>query len=163
MGWDALSALTLTPDQKEQRRLAAGQDLLDGKRQTDVADEYGVTRTTAHRWAKTVEDEGLEGLKSTRTNAGRRPELDDKDKQRLAELLQQGAHAHGWETDLWTRKRVAELIQRELGVNHSPRHCSRILHEIGFRPVKPKRVAQEKDEAEKQRWLREEAEELKKT
>jgi transposase len=58
---------------------------------------------------------------------------------------------------------VAQLIDRAFDVDYSPRHCSRILHEIGFRPVKPKRVANEKDEAEKQRWLAEEAEELKKT
>jgi transposase len=160
MGWDALSALTLTPDQKEQRRLAAGQDLLDGKRQADIAEDYGAT---AHRWAHTVETEGLDGLKSTRTNAGRPPKLDAENKQRLAELLQQGAQAHGWDTDLWTRKRVAQLIDRAFDVDYSPRHCSRILHEIGFRPVKPKRPANEKDEAEKQRWLAEEAEELKKT
>jgi len=153
----------LTPDQKEQRRLAAGQDLLDGKRQADIAEDYGATRTTAHRWAHTVETEGLDGLKSTRTNAGRPPKLDAENKQRLAELLQQGAQAHGWDTDLWTRKRVAQLIDRTFDVDYSPRHCSRILHEIGFRPVKPKRVANEKDEAEKQRWLAEEAEELKRT
>lgn len=163
MGWDALHALTLTPEQKEQRRLAAGQDLLDGMRQTDVAQKYDVAKSTAHRWAKTVEEEGLDGLRSTRSNAGRPPALDEADKQRLAELLEEGPKAHGWETDLWTRRRVAQLIDDEFDVEYSPRHCSRILHEIGYRPVKPKREAREKDQAEKQRWLAEEAEELKKT
>lgn len=163
MGWDALSALTLTPEQLEQRRLAAGRDLQAGMSQAEVADEYEVSESTAHRWAKTVEQEGLEGLKSTRHEAGRPAALTDEDKQRLAELLQEGAQAHGWETDLWTRQRVAEVIEREFGVDYTPRHCSRILHEIGFRPVKPKREANEKDQAEKQRWLAEEAEDLKKT
>jgi transposase len=58
---------------------------------------------------------------------------------------------------------VATLIQREFGVRYHPRHCSRLLHDLGLRPVKPKRVAKQKDEQEKQRWLAEEAEALKKT
>lgn len=165
MGWDALSALTLTRDQLEQRRLAAAEDLQDGMNPTNVAEKYDVSKTAAYDWAATLEEDGLDGLKSTTDdgNQGPDPSLDADDKQRLAELLQQGAQAHGWETDLWTRQRVAEVIQREFGVDYSPRHCSRLLHEIGFRPVKPKREAHEKDQAEKQRWLAEEAEELKKT
>lgn len=163
MGWDALSAVTLTPEQKEQRRLAAAQDLLDGMSQPKVAKKHDVSEVSVYRWATTLEEEGLEGLKSTRHNVGARPRLSTEDKTHLVDLLKQGAQAHGWETDLWTRKRVAKLIQREFGVEYTPRHCSRILHELGFRPVKAKRVAKEKDEAEKQRWLAEEGEELKKT
>ena len=165
MGWDPLSALTLTRDQLEQRRLAAADDLDHGMTQSDVAEKYGVTEAAVSTWATTLETEGREGLKSTNNdgNQGPDPKLSREDKQRLAELLKQGAQAHGWATDLWTRKRVAELIETKFGVDYHPRHCSTILHEIGFRPVQPKRVANEKDEAEKQRWLAKEAEALKKT
>jgi transposase len=47
-------------------------------------------------------------------------------------------------------------------VDYTPRHGQRLLHELGFRPVKPKREAKENNEAEKQRWLAEEAEDLEK-
>lgn len=165
MGWDALSALTLTREQLEQRRLAAAEDLLDGMSQPKVAEKYDVSETSVYRWATTLEEEGLEGLKSTNENGnqGPAPQLGPEEREQLVNLLTEGAQAHGWDTDLWTRKRVATLIQREFDVTYHPRHCSRILHEIGFRPVKPKREANEKDESEKQRWLAEEAEELKKT
>lgn len=165
MGWDALNELDLTRQQLEQRRLAAAQDLQDGMEQARVAEKYGVTPGAVSQWAKTLREEGLDGLKSTNDQGhqGPKPRLSDTDKDRLVDLLLDGATAHGWDTDLWSRKRVAELIQREFGVTYTPRHCSRVLHELGFRPVKAKRVAKEKDEAEKQRWLAEEGETLKKT
>ncbi|MFB6222162.1 MAG: winged helix-turn-helix domain-containing protein [Haloarcula sp.] len=83
-------------------------------------------------------EEGIEGLKSTtdRGNQGPNSELDKQDRKQLIELLEEGAQAHGWETDLWTSKRVAALIERELDIDFTPRHCSRILHELGYRPVK---------------------------
>lgn len=166
MGWDAHPWLALDRDQQEARRLAAADDLEDGElSQAEIAEKYGVTEGAVSQWAKTLKEEGREGLRSTTPdgNQGPDPKLGEADKQRLAELLEEGPQAHGWETDLWTRRRVAQLIEDAFGVTYHPRHCSRILHDIGYRPVKPKREAREKDPAEKQRWLREEAEELKKT
>lgn len=165
MGWDALSVGTLTREQMEQRRLAAAQDLLDGASQPKVAEKYNVSEVAVYKWATTLENEGLEGLKRTNNQGNQDPDprLTEEEKEDLVPLLEQGAQAHGWETDLWTRKRVAQLIKREFGVSYHPRHCSTILHDLGFRPVKSKCVAKEKDEAEKQRWLRVEAEEVEKT
>jgi transposase len=88
---------------------------------------------------------------------------DTSDREQLVELLEEGAQTHGWETDLWTAPRVAALIEREFGSDFTRRHCSRILRELGYRPVKPRESAAEKDPEEKQRWLDEEAEQLKKS
>lgn len=160
------SAVTLTREQKEQRRLAAAKELLDGeKSQAQIARDHGVTRAAVAQWNATLEEDGIEGLKSTNDegNQGPDPQLDEQDREQLVELLEEGAHAHGWETDLWTTKRVAALIERAFDINHTPRHCSRILRERGYRPVKPKQEAAEKDPEEKRRWLNQEAEELKKS
>src|SRR5699024_8931316 len=48
---------------------------------------------------------------------------------------------------------VAALVKQEFGINFTRRHCSRILRELGYRPVKPRETAAEKDPEEKQRWL----------
>jgi transposase len=77
-------------------------------------------------------------------------------------LLEEGAQAHGWETDLWTSKRVSALIEKEFDIDYTPRHCSRRIRELGYRPVKPGEGAAEKDPEEKKRWLNEEGEQLKK-
>jgi transposase len=159
-------AVTLTRDQKEQRRLAAAQELLEGeKTQTQIAEDHGVTPGAVSQWKSTLEEEGIEGLKSTTDEGNQGPDsaLDEQDREQLVELLEDGAQAHGWETDLWTSKRVATLIEQEFDIDYTPRHCSRILRELGYRPVKPREGAAEKDPEEKRRWLNEEAEQLKKS
>jgi len=159
-------AVTLTREQKEQRRLAAAQELLEGeKSQAQIAEDHGVTPSAVSKWKTTLEEDGMEGLKSTtgEGNQGPDSQLDDQDREQLIELLEEGAQAHGWETDLWTSKRVAALIEREFDIDYTPRHCSRILRELGYRPVKPRAGAAEKNPGEKERWLNEEADQLKKS
>jgi transposase len=159
-------AVSLTREQKEQRRLAAAQELLEtDKTQTQIAEDHGVTPAAVSNWKSTLEEEGIEGLKSTNDEGNQGPdsELDDQDREQLVELLEEGAQAHGWETDLWTSKRVAALIEDEFDIDYTSRHCSRILRELGYRPVKPREGAAEKDPEEKKQWLNEEAEQLKKS
>jgi len=159
-------AVTLTREQKEQRRLAAAEELLEGeKTQVQIAEDHGVTQGAVSQWQSTLEEEGIEGLKSTNNEGNQGPdsELDDQDREQLVELLEEGAQTHGWETDLWTSKRVAALIADEFDIEYTPRHCSRILRELGYRPVKPREGAAEKDPQEKERWLNEEADQLKKS
>ena len=158
--------VTLTREQKEQRRFAAAEELLEGeKSQAQIAEDHGVSRAAVTQWKQTLEEDGIEGLESTTDegNQGPDPQLDEQDREQLVELLEKGAQAHGWETDLWTSKRVATLIEREFDIEYTPRHCSRILRELGYRPVNPKQEAAEKDPEEKRRWLTEEGEELKKS
>jgi len=166
MGEKLSPAVTLTREQKEQRRLAAAEELLDGeKSQAQIARDHGVTRAAVTQWKSTLQEDGIDGLKSTTDEGNQGPDsdLDEQDREQLVELLEEGAQAQGWETDLWTAKRVAALIEREFEIDYTPRHCSRILRELGYRPVKPKQEAAEKDPEEKRRWLNEEAEDLKKS
>ena len=159
-------AVTLTREQKEQRRLAAAQDLQEGEMsQVEIAEKHGVSPSAVSKWKSTLENEGIEGLRSTNDEGNQGPDsqLDDRDREQLVELLEEGAQAHSWETDLWTSKRVAALVEDKFGIDYTPRHCSRILCELGYRPVKPKKGAAEKDPEEKERWLNEEAEQLKKS
>jgi transposase len=159
-------AVTLTREQKEQRRLAAARDLQEGElTQAKIAEKHGVTPSAVSKWKSTLEEEGIDGLKSTNDEGNQGPDsqLDEQDREQLVELLEKGAQAHGWETDLWTSNRVSVLIEEEFAIDYTPRHCSRILRELGYRPVKPREGAAEKDPEEKERWLNEEAEQLKKS
>ena len=139
-------AVTLTREQKEQRRLAAAQDLQEGEMsQVEIAEKHGVSPSAVSKWKSTLENEGIEGLKSTNDEGNQGPDsqLDDQDREQLVELLEEGAQAHGWETDLWTSKRVAALVEDKFGIDYTPRHCSRILCELGYRPVKPGKGAEQ--------------------
>ena len=147
-------AITLTREQKEQRRLAAARDFQKGElTQAEIAEKHGVTPSAVSKWKSTLEKEGIEGLKSTNDEGNQGPDsqLNDQDQKQLVELLEDGAQAHGWETDLWASKRVAALIENEFGIGYTPRHCSRILRELGYCSVKPREGAAEKNSEEKER------------
>jgi transposase len=70
----------------------------------------------------------------------------------LPGLLNRGAEAFGFRGEVWTTKRVAEVIKREFGVSYHPAHCSRILRAIKHSVQKPIQRASQRDEAAIQRW-----------
>ncbi len=143
----------MTREQVERRRLAAARDLRAGMTQAAVARKYGVSETSASRWAKALRDGGLGALRARKAQ-GPEPRLSERDRDWLRVLLIEGAASHGWSTDLWTTKRVATLIEREFGVAYHFNHVGRLLLQLGFTWRKPRRVAREKDVARKDEWLR---------
>jgi len=60
--------------------------------------------------------------------------------------------AHGFRTDLWTARRVADLIRRRFGVEYHPGYLREWLAKRGYRPQKPARPAKERDQAAIDRW-----------
>jgi transposase len=64
----------------------------------------------------------------------------------LEKVLEREARASGFETDGWTRKRVAQVIEQRYGVRHHPSHVSRILAKIGFSRQKMQGKHYRKDE-----------------
>ena len=82
--------------------------------------------------------------------------------QRLREILLAGPLAAGFSNDLWTCRRVAEVVRREFRISYHPDHLGRILHDLGFSPQKPQRRARERDEAAIERWRREDWPRIKK-
>jgi transposase len=143
---DALSAL-------EQRRRSAAELLRKGWTQAEVARHLGVSEMSVSRWAKTLKEEGLRGLHSA-GRTGRLPRLGQKDRRRLRRILLDGAEAHGYAVGLWTLPRVAEVIERECGVEYHPGHVWRILKDLGWSCQRPRGKALERDEEAIRRWKR---------
>lgn len=71
--------------------------------------------------------------------------------------------AHGYRTDLWTTRRIAELIERRFGVHYHRDHVGRFLAQCGWSYQKPERRARERDEAAIERWKRTRWPQVKKT
>src|SRR5262249_55861443 len=63
---DTAEICTLTRDEMESRRLLAAQDLQTGLSQSQVARKFGVSRTTASRWNRSLSGKGVEALKKRR-------------------------------------------------------------------------------------------------
>src|SRR3989338_8453793 len=134
---------TGTAEELERRRLRAVSLLESGRGPTEVGKTVGATRRTVQRWARRAESLGKKGLKA-KPHPGRRCRITPKQKERLSRMLLKGPKAHGFSTDLWTRKRVAQVIHKRLAVRYHPGHVSRLLHLLGWTPQKPERRAYER-------------------
>lgn len=71
------------------------------------------------------------------------------------EGLREGAEAHGFRGDRWTRKRVAGLIARKLGIRYHPGHVSKLLQSWKWRSQKPEQRARQRDEAALEQGVKE--------
>ena len=122
----------LSRDEMESRRLLAAQDLQTGLSQSQVARKFGVSRTTASRWSRTLSGNGVESLRKRRA-PGRPSRLTADQLKNLTETYQAGPRAAGFERDRWTTARFAEAIFLQFGVRYDPDHAGRIMHRLGLR------------------------------
>lgn len=146
----------------EGRRLRAWELKQQGWRQQDIAAALGVSAGAVSQWLKRARQGGPEALRH-RPPPGPRPRLSDRQKRELLGILARGAEAWQFRGDVWTTKRVAEVIRAEFGVRYHPAHVSRLLRECGWSVQKPIRRASQRDEAAIQAWLEERWPALKKT
>ena len=88
-----------------------------------------------------------------RPPSGRPRRLSNEDLAHLAQLLSQGATAHGWLNDHWTTPRVRDVIRRELGVEFSRSHTWVILKEyLRWTSQQPTTRYRERDETKIKLW-----------
>jgi len=120
---------------------------------TDVARRLGCSHSSVILWRDAVRRRGSAALQA-KPAAGRPPKLSKRQRGRLPQLLLQGASAWGFETDLWTTRRIATVIQREFRVRLHRAHVGRLLTALGWSCQKPERRALERDEAAIARWKR---------
>ena len=120
-----------SPQRLEDRRRQALHLLKKQTNLSDVARQVGVHRSTVLRWAEAFRNNGWRGLRS-RPNSGRPSLLDPLQKQRLTKVLIQGPLAWGYSTDLWTLKRIAQVIRKKFRVPYHPSHVWRLLQGLGW-------------------------------
>jgi transposase len=148
-------------DALEKRRMHAAQLLKQGVHEAEVARRVGVHRQSVNRWAGQLAGSGVSGLKKT-GRAGRKPRLSEADLEKIRQALELGPEALGYETDLWTAGRVADLIERECGVKYHPGHVWKVLKNLGWSCQRPTGRALERNEDAIRRWERKRWPELKK-
>ena len=142
-----------SPKELERRRERALELLQEGLSPVDVARRLGVDRRSVRRWKSAYRDGGRQALKA-KPVPGRPPKLTSEDRDRLETLLLEGAQAAGYPSDLWTCRRVAEVVSRHFGVAYHIGHVGRLLHAMGWSPQKPQRRAVERQEERVQTWIK---------
>jgi transposase len=91
-------------------------------------------------------------------------QLNEAQLHELEFLLGQGAKAHGWANELWTSKRVANLIQKFFDVQYHEGHVRKIVSKLlHWSSQKPECRARERNETEIERWKQEEFPRIKKS
>ncbi len=134
----------------EFRRRRAVELRQEGEKESTVAHMLGVSRQSVYSWYKIYQSGG--SLK-TAPRSGRPPRLSDDQLSTLGELLMPGATAHGWQNDLWTAKRVAEVIRKRFSIEFSIENVRRILkNRLGWTVQRPVQQEKKRDEAKIQNW-----------
>lgn len=123
---------SLTREDMETRRLAAANDLLTGVTQSQVARRYGVSRTTASRWHRSIVHKGFEGMRRRRAT-GRPSRLTADQVDAIRTMYFEGAAAHGFPSDRWTTGRLAAAIDKQFSIRYDQDHVGRLMHKFGLR------------------------------
>jgi transposase len=138
-------------DWREARRVRAWELKQKGWKQKDIGEALGVSKGAVSQWFKKASTEGVEGLRK-RKGGGPKPRLSAEQMNQLPTLLSQGAEHFGFRGDVWTRARVASVIQQTFGVTYSLTHIGWLLDKIGWSRQKPLTRASQRDEVVIERW-----------
>jgi transposase len=138
-------------DWREARRLRAWELKQKGWKQKDIAEALGVSKGAVSQWFKKAEREGVAALRKGK-GGGPKPRLSAEQRNQLPTLLNQGAEHFGFRGDVWTRARIASVIQQTFGVTYSLTHIGWLVDRIGWSRQKPLTRASQRDEVAIERW-----------
>ncbi len=116
----------------EARRLRAGELFAQGHSVAEVAAAVGVTDESARRWRVRWAKGGVRALHRRRAS-GRPPKLSDEQVRQIEQALLAGALANGFDNDLWTLRRVAQVVERTSGMRLTPASVWRLLGNVNSR------------------------------
>lgn len=141
-----------TASELEARRRTAITKHQDGWTQVDIAEFLGVHPVTVAKWVGRYRRAGAAGL-AAKPTPGRPRLLSSTQEQTVLGWLADKPTAHGFRTDLWTARRVAELIRRRFGVEYHPDYLRAWLRQRGYSPQKPCRQARQRNPSVIDRWI----------
>jgi transposase len=119
--------------------------------QRDIAEALCAREETVSRWLARARDGGPEALLA-RPGTGRPPKLTEAQKRLIPEFLWHGPEAYGFRGQVWTRARIAKVIEEEFGVRYHKGHVGRLLQELRWTPQVPIKRAIQRDEDAIRRW-----------
>ena len=125
----------------------------------EVAEAYGIDRTTLYRWVSRSKTIGL----SRKMGSGRPRLLEHLTTEELVNIVLKPAISFGYETDLWTIGRLHRVIQEKYQVEISQDTIWRRLREAGLTYQKPERQYFQIDEDARKEWMRSEAPRIRRT
>ena len=156
-------ARTLPSIAQEDLRRKVLRTILEGKKQVEAAQIFGVTRQAVGKWVKKYREGGARALRARKRG---RPSKSSLLPWQAAQIAKAVVHRYPEQLKLpfylWTREAVAELIERKFEIRLSRWTVGRYLAQWGFTPQKPMRKAFEQDPEQVRQWLEEKYPEIRK-
>jgi transposase len=138
---------------REERRRLAFRLFQKHTPKATIARQLGVSYVAVWRWEERWRTEGAEGWRE-HEHPGAKRRLSLREQKDLTARLKRGARASGYPTDLWTLKRVAEVIRKEYEVEYTLSGVWRVLRALGLSAQVPLTIALERDETYIRKWVR---------
>lgn len=135
---------------ERRRRLAVGK-LQEGYSAQDVADFFDVAQRTVRRWRTAHRRRGDRGL-DAKPQSGRPSKLSARQVRQVLSWFRKNPRSFGFATELWTARRVAQVIRRKWAIEYNWRYLNGWLARHRITPQKPQRVAREADRQAIERW-----------
>lgn len=136
-------------------RVRGVQAVLAGTPITHVARAFGVDRTSIHRWLRRYRETGDNGGLQRRPVSGRPRKLQCISGYNLKRIVLAPASRFGFETDLWTVRRLHAVLVDRFNTDVSEDTVWRRLRDVGLTWQTPEREYFQADAKERQRWQRE--------
>jgi transposase len=137
---------------ERQRRLAVKR-VLEGYKPAYVAKFLGVHPASVRSWVRAYRQQGDDGL-AAKPHPGRPPKLTIKQERGVLRWLRKNPKSFGFATELWSARRIAQLIQRKWDIHFNHRYLNAWLTQRDITPQKPHKRPRERDELAIKHWVR---------
>ena len=135
---------------REWKRKQGFEMLKKGMKKSVISKKLGVNRKTVYNWSIRLE-------KSEDWHDSKQPGSESKltkdQKEKLKKIIDSGPRTYGYNTDLWTLKRISEVISKEFNVRYNTTHVWWVLKNLGYSAQMPAAVAIEKNPEYVKEWL----------
>lgn len=134
---------------------------LNGESVISIARVFGVARSSVYRWIERY-NEARTVTRKSHPGSGRPRKLTGKDINSLAKMLKEPASVYGFDTDLWSIRRIIIAAKRKLKINLSKSTLHRILCDSEYSYKKPEARYYEVNETMQQEWIKKTLAQIKK-
>jgi len=150
-------ARKLPPEAQEDLRRRVVAAIAAGKRKSEAARVFGVSRQSIDNWLAAVADGGRAALRARKRGPKPHPAIDAAAGRKVVrQIVDHCPDQLLLPFALWTREAVRELLDRRFGIKLAVTTVGRYLRSWGLTPQKPVRRAYEKDDRAVRAWLEEE-------
>jgi transposase len=120
-----------------------------------IAEAFGINRRAVTRWFCIYKQNGKLALKSKKAK-GAEYKLSKNELKDILSMLNDDATIYGFETPLWTCRRVQQIIIKKTNKKIHTTNIMRLFRKLKLSPQKPERLATQRDRVAIRKWKREE-------